>query len=621
MMTMNLDNYPLLKTINSPEDLRRYPLSQLPEICRELRQFLLDSVSKSSGHLASGLGVIELTVALHYVYYTPFDKVIWDVGHQAYPHKILTGRRDKMLTIRQKDGLHPFPHREESLYDVLTTGHSSTSISVALGIAISEQKKQSGQKVAAVIGDGALTAGMAFEAMNHAGHIKPDMLVIVNDNDMSISENTGALNQHLTQILSSKAYASFRESGKRVLANIPPLKELFKKTEEHLKGLVTPAILFEELGFNYIGPVDGHDVENLVLTLQKVRQLKGPQLLHIITKKGKGYAPAEQDPTLWHGVPKFNPVDGTLPKTNNVAPTYSQVFGDWLCEMAKHDKQLVAITPAMGEGSGMSKFADQYPDQFFDVAIAEQHAVTLATGFAISGFKPVVAIYSTFLQRAYDQVIHDVAIQNLPVLFAIDRAGIVGADGETHQGAFDLSFLRCIPNFVIMTPSDENECRQMLYTGYLHHGPAAVRYPRGEGIGALLKPLQTIPLGQSKLCREGQNIALLNFGTLLPEVLQAANQINATVIDMRFVKPLDEKVLLHISQTHNILVTVEENSIKGGAGSGVCEFLLSKKIKCDILNIGLPDKFIAQGSQTEVRNELGLNCEHIIKKINNFIKQ
>nr|WP_086359573.1 MULTISPECIES: 1-deoxy-D-xylulose-5-phosphate synthase [unclassified Gilliamella] len=617
---MNLDKFPLLKQINFPTDLKRYPLSQLPAICQELRQFLLDSVSQSSGHLASGLGVVELTVALHYVYNTPFDKIIWDVGHQAYPHKILTGRRDQMLTIRQKGGLHPFPHRHESEYDVLTTGHSSTSISAALGIAIAEQQKQTGQKVAAIIGDGALTAGMAFEAMNHAGHIKPDMLVIVNDNDMSISENTGALNQHLAQILSSKAYTSFRESGKKVLSNIPPLKELFKKTEEHLKGLVTPAILFEELGFNYIGPADGHDIETLVATLQNMRQLKGPQLLHIITQKGKGYGPAEQNPTLWHGVPKFNPNEGTLPISKKVAPTYSKIFGDWLCEIAEHDKRLMAITPAMGEGSGMTEFAKRYPNQFFDVAIAEQHAVTLAAGFAISELKPVVAIYSTFLQRAYDQVIHDIAIQNLPVLFAIDRAGIVGADGETHQGAFDLSFLRCIPNLVIMTPSDENECRQMLYTGYLHNGPSAVRYPRGEGCGASLQPLNPIPLGQSKYCREGENIALLNFGTLLPEALQAADQINATVIDMRFVKPLDEKVLLHIGQSHNILVTIEENSIKGGAGSAVNEFLLSKKIKCDILNIGLPDVFIPQGSQQEMRDEVGLNAKHIIDKINTFIK-
>ena len=618
---MNLDNYPLLKQINSPEDLRRYPLSQLSTICRELRQFLLTCVSQSSGHLASGLGVVELTTALHYVYQTPLDKIIWDVGHQAYPHKILTGRRDQMLTIRQKGGLHPFPHRSESEYDVLTTGHSSTSISAALGIAISEQQKRSGHKVAAVIGDGALTAGMAFEAMNHAGHIKPDMLVIVNDNDMSISENTGALNQHLTQILSSKTYASLRESSKRVLSNIPPLKELLKKTEEHLKGLVTPAILFEELGFNYIGPIDGHDIENLVITLQKIRQLKGPQLLHVITQKGKGYAPAEKNPTLWHGVPKFNPVDGIIPSVKKVVPTYSQVFGDWLCEMAEQDKRLVAITPAMGEGSGMTKFANRFPDRFFDVAIAEQHAVTLATGFAISGLKPIVAIYSTFLQRAYDQVIHDIAIQNLPILLAIDRAGIVGADGETHQGAFDLSFLRCIPNFIIMTPSDENECRQMLYTGYLHNGPAAVRYPRGDGMGVTLMPLTTIPIGQAKICREGNTIALLNFGALLSEVLQAAEQLNATVIDMRFVKPLDTKLLLQISQTHTILVTIEENSIQGGAGSAVCEFLLSKKIKCDILNIGLPDKFISQGSQKEMREEMGLNCEHIINKINEFINQ
>ncbi|MDF7666364.1 1-deoxy-D-xylulose-5-phosphate synthase [Orbaceae bacterium ESL0727] len=618
---INLDNYPLLKQINSPEDLRRYPASKLPAICHELRQFLLYCVSQSSGHLASGLGVIELTTAIHYVYNTPFDRVIWDVGHQAYPHKILTGRRNQMLTIRQRGGLHSFPHRNESEYDVLTTGHSSTSISAALGIAIAEQKKQSGRKVVAVIGDGALTAGMAFEAMNHAGHAKPDMLVIVNDNDMSISANTGALNQHLAHILSSRTYASFRESGKLLLSTIPPLKDFVKKTEEHLKGLVTPAILFEELGFNYIGPIDGHNIDTLVTTLQKVRQLKGPQLLHVITKKGKGYAPAEKDPTLWHGVPKFNLQAGEMPRTTQTIPTYSHIFGNWLCEMAEHDPRLIAITPAMGEGSGMSQFAMRFPDQFFDVAIAEQHAVTLAAGFAISGFKPIVAIYSTFLQRAYDQVIHDIAIQNLPVLFAIDRAGIVGADGETHQGAFDLSFLRCIPNLVIMAPSDENECRQMLYTGYQHNGPSMVRYPRGSSVGVPLTPLKTIPIGQSKTRRYGHHIALLNFGALLPEVMKAAEQLDATVIDMRFIKPLDEITLLQISQNHNIIVTIEENSVKGGAGSAVNEFLLSKKIKCDILNIGLPDKFIPQGSQAEIRDDVGLTALKIIAKINHFINQ
>lgn len=618
---MNLDNYPLLKLINSPKDLRLYPHSQLSQICEELRRFLLNSVSRSSGHLASGLGVVELTVALHYVYNTPNDQLIWDVGHQAYPHKILTGRRDQMLTIRQKEGLHPFPWREESEYDVLSTGHSSTSISAALGIAVAQQKEQSGRKVACVIGDGALTAGMAFEAMNHAGHIKPDMLVIVNDNDMSISKNVGGLNQHLAQILASRTYASIREGGKKVFSGIPPVKEFLKKTEEHLKGLVSPAILFEELGFNYIGPIDGHDIDNLVNTLSKVRQLKGPQLLHVVTRKGKGYEPAEKDPTRWHGVPKFNPSEGIIAPTKSHAPTYSQIFGDWLCEVAQHDKQLVAITPAMSEGSGMTQFAQDYPEQFYDVAIAEQHAVTFAAGLAISGKKPVVAIYSTFLQRAYDQVIHDIAIQNLPVMFAIDRAGIVGADGPTHQGAFDISFLRCIPNLLIMAPSNENECRNMLYTGYQHQGPSVVRYPRGEGIGCTITPLKEIPIGQSQCIRQGQNIAILSFGTLLHEVLKSAEELNATVVDMRFIKPLDESAILKIAQTHSTLVTVEENVIQGGAGSAVNEFILTKKLKCDILNIGLPDAFIPQGNQSEIRNQIGLSAEKITIKIKSFINQ
>ncbi|WP_392551836.1 1-deoxy-D-xylulose-5-phosphate synthase [Orbus wheelerorum] len=616
---MNLDNYPLLKEINSPKDLRRYLVNQLPEISDELRRFLLNCVSRSSGHLASGLGVIELTIALHYVYNTPFDQLIWDVGHQAYPHKILTGRRDRMLTIRQKDGLHPFPWREESEYDVLSTGHSSTSISAALGIAIAEQQEKTGRKVACVIGDGALTAGMAFEAMNHAGHLKPDMLVIVNDNDMSISENVGALNQHLAQILSSRTYASLREGSKKVFSNIPPVKEFLKKTEEHLKGLVTPAILFEELGFNYIGPVDGHDLESLISTLTKVRQLKGPQLLHVITQKGKGYAPAEKNPVLWHGVPKFNPSEGIIDQTTNHVPTYSQIFGDWLCEVAKQDKKLVAITPAMGEGSGMKKFAELYPNQFFDVAIAEQHAVTFAAGLAINGKKPVVAIYSTFLQRAYDQVIHDIAIQNLPVLFAIDRAGIVGPDGPTHQGAFDISFLRCIPNLIIMAPSDGTECLNMLDTGYHCSGPAVVRYPRGDVNNYEPSSPQKIEIGKSKLIRQGRNIAILNFGSLLPEALKSAQMLDATVIDMRFIKPLDESAILQAAQTHSTLVTLEENVIQGGAGSAVNEFILAKKLKCDMLNLGLPDKFIPQGSQAEIRDSLGLTADKLTEKIKSFI--
>ena len=618
---MNLEHYPFLEQINSPNDLRNFSLNQLPEISDELRHFLLNSVSRTSGHLASGLGVVELTVALHYVYNTPFDQLIWDVGHQAYPHKILTGRRDQMLTIRKKGGLHSFPWREESEYDVLSTGHSSTSISAALGIAIAEQTEQSGRKVVCVIGDGALTAGMAFEALNHAGHLKPNMLVILNDNDMSISQNIGGLNQHLTHILTSRTYASFRNSSKKVLSGIPPVRMFLKKTEEQLKNLITPINLFTQLGFNYTGPIDGHDIDSLVSTLSQIRQLEGPQLLHVVTQKGKGYPPAEKNPVLWHGVPQFNPNEGIINSSKSKTETFSQIFGDWLCDMAQHDKMLVAITPAMSEGSGMVKFAENYPDQFYDVAIAEQHAITFAAGLAIRGKKPVVAIYSTFLQRGYDQLIHDVALQNLPVLFAIDRAGIVGADGPTHQGAFDISFLRCIPNLIIMTPSTANECRNMLYTGYLHNGPAVVRYPRGEADGILQQSMQIIPIGKSQLICHGNTIAILNFGCLLSEVLQSAEQLNATVIDMRFVKPLDEEAILDIAKTHKTLVTIEENAIQGGAGSAVNEFILTNKLKCDMLNIGLPDVFIQQGNQTEIRDEMGLTADKITRKIKNFIKQ
>lgn len=618
---MNLEHYPFLEQINSPNDLRNFSLNQLPEICDELRHFLLNSVSRTSGHLASGLGVVELTVALHYVYNTPFDQLIWDVGHQAYPHKILTGRRDQMLTIRKKGGLHPFPWREESKYDVLSTGHSSTSISAALGIAIAEQTEQSGRKVVCVIGDGALTAGMAFEALNHAGHLKPNMLVILNDNDMSISQNIGGLNQHLTHILTSRTYASFRNSSKKVLSGIPPVRMFLKKTEEQLKNLITPINLFTQLGFNYTGPIDGHNIDSLVSTLSQIRQFEGPQLLHVVTQKGKGYPPAEKNPVLWHGVPQFNPNEGIISSSKSKTETFSQIFGDWLCDMAQHDKKLVAITPAMSEGSGMVKFAENYPDQFYDVAIAEQHAITFAAGLAIRGKKPIVAIYSTFLQRGYDQLIHDVALQNLPVLFAIDRAGIVGADGPTHQGAFDISFLRCIPNLIIMTPSTANECRNMLYTGYLHNGPAVVRYPRGEADGILQQSMQIIPIGKSQLICHGNTIAILNFGCLLSEVLQSAEQLNATVIDMRFVKPLDEEAILDIAKTHKTLVTIEENAIQGGAGSAVNEFILTNKLKCDMLNIGLPDVFIQQGNQTEIRDEMGLTADKITRKIKNFIKQ
>jgi len=621
-MSLDIAKYPTLALAENPDELRSLPKESLPKLCDELRQYLLDSVSRSSGHFASGLGTVELTVALHYVYHTPFDHLVWDVGHQAYPHKILTGRRDKISTIRQKNGLHPFPWRAESEYDVLSVGHSSTSISAGLGMAVAAAREGKNRRTVCVIGDGAITAGMAFEAMNHAGDIDPDMLVVLNDNEMSISENVGALNNHLAQLLSGKLYSTLREGGKKVLSGLPPIKELVKRTEEHLKGMVVPGTLFEELGFNYIGPVDGHDVQGLVATLKNMRDLKGPQLLHIMTKKGRGYAPAEKDPISFHAVPKFDPASGTLPKSAGGLPTYSKIFGDWLCETAAKDSSLMAITPAMREGSGMVQFSRDYPQQYFDVAIAEQHAVTFAAGLAIGGYKPVVAIYSTFLQRAYDQLIHDVAIQNLPVMFAIDRGGIVGADGQTHQGAFDLSFMRCIPTMVIMTPSDENECRQMLYTGYHYNeGPSAVRYPRGTGNGAPLEPLSALPIGKGVVRREGEKLAILNFGTLLPEAAQVAEALNATLVDMRFVKPLDEQLVLELAASHDALVTLEENAIMGGAGSGVNELLMAKRRAIPVLNIGLPDSFISQGSQEEVRVDLGLDAAGIQQKIEVWLAQ
>lgn len=617
--------YPLLALATLPSELRKLSKSQLKPLSDELRDYLLHSVSRSSGHFASGLGVIELTIAIHYVFNTPFDKLIWDVGHQAYPHKILTGRRDKIKSIRQKDGLHPFPWREESEYDVLSVGHSSTSISAAIGLAVGAKTEGKDRKTVCVIGDGAITAGMAFEAMNHAGDIQPNMLVILNDNEMSISENVGALNNHLAKLLAGELYSTLREGSKKVLEHLPdlsdapvplpPLKALIKKTGEHVKGILVPSTLFEELGFHYTGPIDGHNVELLTQTLQSLKDIPGPQLLHIMTKKGRGYGPAEEDPIRWHAVPKFNPSEGLLPKAHSPYPTYSEVFGQWLCEVAKQDERVMAITPAMREGSGLVKFSKQFPNRYFDVAIAEQHAVTFAAGLALANLKPVVAIYSTFLQRAYDQVIHDVAIQNLPVLFAIDRGGIVGSDGQTHQGAFDLSFLRCIPKLIIMTPSDENECRLLLHTGYLHDGPAAVRYPRGCGTGAQLLPLEPIEIGQAKIVRQGARRALLNFGTLLPEVLEVAEQLNATVVDMRFVKPLDETCLSSLSKTHDTFITIEENAIAGGAGSAVAEYLLSQHLSIKLLMIGLPDYFIAPGEQQEMRASVGLDATGILSQI------
>lgn len=618
-MSVDINHYPNLALADTPIELRSLPRERLPLLCNELREYLLRSVSRSSGHLASGLGTVELTVALHYVYNTPFDRLVWDVGHQAYPHKILTGRRDRMHTIRQKDGLHPFPWRGESEYDVLSVGHSSTSIGAALGMAVAAEEEALGRKVVAIIGDGALTAGMAFEALNHAGDVHKDMLVILNDNEMSISENVGAVNNNLARLMSGKLYTTIREGGKKVLSGMPPVKELAKRAEEHLKGMVVPGTLFEEFGFNYIGPIDGHDIDALIETLRNMRSLKGPQLLHVKTKKGKGYEPAEKDPIGYHGVPKFNPDECALPKSGG-QPSFSAIFGQWLCDTAAQDERLIGITPAMREGSGLVKFSQQYPGRYFDVAIAEQHAVTFAAGLAIESKKPVVAIYSSFLQRAYDQVIHDVALQNLPVLFAIDRAGLVGADGPTHQGAFDIGFLRTVPNMVIMTPSDERECRLMLSTGYHHNGPASVRYPRGCGTGIEAgQDLETLPIGKGHVVREGSKLAILAFGTLLTQARIAAEALDATLVDMRFVKPLDEALLRDLAARHEVLVTVEDNAIQGGAGSAVNEFLMRERLLRPVLNLGLPDRFVEQGTQEEIYALLGLDGDGIRIAIERYL--
>ncbi|NDW21457.1 1-deoxy-D-xylulose-5-phosphate synthase [Alteromonas hispanica] len=618
-MSLDLQHYPTLALAQTPDKLRKLPQDKLRDLADELREYLLTCVSQSSGHFASGLGTVELTVALHYIYNTPFDRLLWDVGHQAYPHKILTGRAEKMSTIRQKDGLHPFPWPLESDYDTFAVGHSSTSISAALGMAVAAEKEAKGRKIVSVIGDGAMTAGMAFEAMNHAGDIKKDMVVILNDNEMSISENVGALNSHLARLLTGNLFNSIRDGGKKLLSNVPPIKEFASRAEEHLKGMVVPGTIFEELGFNYIGPIDGHDVNAVVDTLRNMRKFEGPQLLHVVTKKGKGYAVAEEDPIKFHAVPKFNPADNALPKSKATAPTYSAIFGQWLCDMAAKDSKLMAVTPAMREGSGMVAFSQQYPEQYFDVAIAEQHAVTFGAGLAKEGLNAVVAIYSTFLQRAYDQLIHDVAIQNLPVLFAIDRAGIVGADGPTHQGAFDIAFLRCIPNLIVMAPSDENECRQMLYTGHIAQQPAAVRYPRGAGMGVTPDETMTaLEIGKARVLKEStaeasKRVAILNFGCLLPHALEAAEKLNASVIDMRFVKPIDGDAIAQAASNHDVLLTLEDGCVMGGAGSAVLEYLQQQGIMKTVKILGLPDSFILQGTQQEMYKEHGLDAEGIIQ--------
>ncbi|MDP4548304.1 1-deoxy-D-xylulose-5-phosphate synthase [Marinobacter sp. MDS2] len=608
-------NTPLLDRIDAPAQLRELPPENLPQLARELRSFLLWTVGQTGGHFGAGLGVLELSVALHYVFNTPEDRLVWDVGHQAYPHKILTGRREQMGTIRRKGGLAGFPKRAESEYDTFGVGHSSTSISAALGMAIAARMQNTGRKSIAVIGDGAMTAGMAFEALNHAGHLHADMLVILNDNDMSISRNVGGLSNYFAKLLASRTYNQVRDSSKKVLAGTPNLMALAKKTEEHFKGMIAPGTLFEELGFNYIGPIDGHDLPLLVETLENIRDLDGPQFLHIVTTKGKGFAPAEADPIGYHAINKIEPVPADKPEPvvpKPASPKYANVFGQWLCDAAEQDDRVVGITPAMCEGSDLLAFSERFPDRYFDVAIAEQHAVTLAAGLACDGAKPVVAIYSTFLQRGYDQLVHDVAIQDLDVLFAIDRAGLVGEDGPTHAGAFDISYLRCIPGMVIMTPSDENETRQLLHTGLLHEGPAAVRYPRGTGPGAeIAQELTPLPIGKGHRIREGARVAILNFGPLLEPALKAAEELNATVADMRFVKPLDEALVLELAEQHDLLVTLEENAIAGGAGSAVTEFLCANEVTLPVMQLGLPDRFVDHGKPSELLAECGLNAEGI----------
>ena len=611
----------LLESIASPADLKQLDRAALKELSAELRSFIIDSVSRTGGHLASNLGVVELSVALHSVFDTPSDRIVWDVGHQTYAHKILTGRRERMHTLRQTDGLSGFTKREESEYDAFVAGHSSTSISAALGMAVAAKLKGEERRVVAVIGDGAMTAGMAFEALNNAGAMDANLLVILNDNDMSISENVGALNSYLTKLLSGRFYNNLRTHGERLLSNLPPIHELAKRAEEHIKGMVTPGTLFEEFGFNYLGPIDGHDLDALIPTLLNIRQLKGPQFLHIVTQKGKGYDLAEANPCLYHGVSKFEVEQGVKAKVSP-RPTYTEIFSRWLSDMAATDERLVGITPAMCEGSGLNDFAERFPQRYFDVGIAEQHALTFAAGLACEGRKPVVAIYSTFLQRAYDQLIHDVALQNLPVMLAIDRAGLVGADGPTHAGAFDISFLRCIPNMLIATPSNENECRQLLTTAYQFDGPSAVRYPRGTGPGAEISlTLDTLPIGKGIVRRQGNKVAILAFGSVVTAALQVAETLDATLADMRFVKPIDRDLIQSLAQGHDYLVTLEENVVMGGAGSAVSEVLAELNLLKPTLHLGLPDRFVEHGDPAVLLARCGLDMNGILASLKKFLPE
>ena len=612
--------YPLLDTIHSPADLRRLERKQLPQLAEELRGFLVESVSKTGGHLSSNLGTVELTIALHYVFDTPDDRLVWDVGHQTYAHKVLTGRRDGMARLRTHGGVSGFPKRSESRYDTFGVGHSSTSISAALGMALGAKLKGEPRNTVAIIGDGAMSAGQAFEALNNAGVADANMLVILNDNDMSISPPVGALNKYLARLFSGSTFNAARKAGEKVLAVSPSLLEFANRVEEHVKGMLTPGTLFEELGFNYIGPIDGHDLDSLIPTLQNLQKLKGPQFLHVITKKGQGYKLAEADPILYHGVSKFQPELGIEGGKGGGKPTYTQVFGDWLCDMAAGDPKLVAITPAMGEGSGMIRFAECFPERYFDVGIAEQHAVTFAAGLACEGIRPVLAIYSTFLQRGYDQLLHDVALQNLPVVFALDRGGLVGADGPTHHGTFDLSYLTCIPNMVVMTPSDEEECRKMLTTAYRIDGPSAVRYPRGTGPGvATEKQLSTLPVGKGEVRRRGRGVALLAFGSMLSPCLDAAEELDATVANMRFVKPIDRALIIELAAEHSLLISVEENALIGGAGAEVARVLEEVGSPARLVRLGIPDRFIDHGDQARLLAEVGLDRDGIVRAVREHV--